>query len=84
MEGSTHDIMIMPCQHRHAGARLPVPDTDRLVIASTDDPWMLVVELDRADVVKVPMESEEAAVRLVVPHLNLVIITCNAPKSKKP
>jgi len=67
--------VIMPCQHRHAGARLPVPDTDCLVIASTDDPWMLVVELDCADVVKVAMESEEAAVRLVVPHLDLVIVT---------
>jgi hypothetical protein len=44
---------------------------------------MLVMELDRADVVKVAMEREEAAVFLVVPHLDLVIITCNAPKSKR-
>jgi hypothetical protein len=43
---------------------------------------MLVMELDRADVVKVAMEHEEVAVCLVVPHLDLVIITCNAPKSK--
>jgi hypothetical protein len=43
---------------------------------------MLVMELDRADVVKVAMEREEAAVCLVVSHLDLVIITCNAPKSK--
>lgn len=33
------------------------------------------MELDRADVVKVPMECEEAAMCLVVPHLNLVIVT---------
>jgi hypothetical protein len=44
---------------------------------------MLVMELDCADVVKVAMEREEAAVRLVVPHLDLVIITCNAKQRAK-
>jgi hypothetical protein len=44
---------------------------------------MLVMELDRADVVKVAMEREEAAVRLVVPHLDLVIVTCNSAKRAK-
>jgi hypothetical protein len=29
------------------------------------------------------MEREEAAVRLVVPHLDLVIITCNAKQRAK-
>jgi hypothetical protein len=68
--------MVMPSQHSHTGARLPVPDPDSLVITGTYNPWAFVMELHSTNVVKVPMEREEAAVGLVIPYLNLVIITC--------
>jgi hypothetical protein len=76
MERCTHDIMVMPSQHSHTGARLPVPDPDSLVITGTYNPWVFVMELHSTNVVKVPMECEEAAVGLVIPYLNIVIITC--------
>jgi len=63
-------------QNGYAGARLPVPDADGLVVAGADNPGVLVVELDGADVVEMSEESEEAPVELVVPDLNLVIVPC--------
>ena len=68
--------MIVTGQNGDAGARLPVPDADGLVVAGADNPGVLVVELDGADVVEVSEESEEAPVELVVPDLNLVIVPC--------
>lgn len=46
-------------KHRDAGARLPVPDADGLVVAGADDPGVLVVELHRPDVVQVAQQREE-------------------------
>lgn len=40
-----------------------------LVIGGRDDPRVLVVELHRADVVQVSQKREQAAPKLVVPHL---------------
>lgn len=40
-----------------------------LVVGSGDDPRILIVELNRADIVQVPEEGEETAPQLVVPHL---------------
>jgi hypothetical protein len=68
--------MVMPSEHSHTGARLPVPDPDSLVITGTYNPWVLMMELHSTNVVKVPMKREEAAMCLVIPYLNLVIITC--------
>jgi len=76
MEQGTHDVVIVTGQNGDARARLPVPDADGLVVAGADNPWVLVVELDGADVIKVSEESEEAPMELVVPHLDLVIVTC--------
>jgi len=76
MEQRTHDIVIVSGQNGDASARLPVPDSNGLVVASADDPGILVVELHGADVVEVAEEREEAAVELVVPHLDFVIVTC--------
>jgi hypothetical protein len=73
----------MPGQYSHASARLPVPDPDRLVIAGTHDPRVLVVELHGTDVVEVASKREQAAVRLVIPHLDLVIVTCIASRKQK-
>jgi hypothetical protein len=41
-----------------------------------------VVELHGTDVVEVASKREQAAVRLVVPHLDLVIVTCIASRKQ--
>jgi len=76
MEQSAHDIVVVASQNGDASARLPVPDANGLVVAGADNPGILVVELHGADVVEVAQEGEEAAVELVVPHLDFVIVTC--------
>mmetsp|Transcript_19296 Transcript_19296/g.34408 ORF Transcript_19296/g.34408 Transcript_19296/m.34408 type:complete len:239 (-) Transcript_19296:494-1210(-) len=53
VEVSTHDVMVVPRQHCDAGAGLPVPDADGLIIAPAHDPGVFLVELDRPDVVQV-------------------------------
>ena len=57
------------CEHADAGAALPVPDADGLVVAGGDHPGVLLVELHRPDVVQVAQQREEASPQLVVPHL---------------
>lgn len=63
-----------------AGTALPVPDSDRLVVAGTEDPREFVVELDGADVVHVAGEREETSLLLVVPDFQLVVV---APADKQ-
>mmetsp|Transcript_61993 Transcript_61993/g.98252 ORF Transcript_61993/g.98252 Transcript_61993/m.98252 type:complete len:202 (+) Transcript_61993:3072-3677(+) len=53
-EARAHDIVIVTCEHSDARTRLPIPNADSLVIGSTQNPWIFVVELDCADVVQVP------------------------------
>ncbi len=74
VESGAHHIVIVPGQHRDAGARLPVPDADGLVVGRVHDPWVLLVEGDRADVVQVAEQREEAPPQLVVPHFDLVVV----------
>ena len=68
MEARAHDVVVVSGEYRDAGAALPVPDPDGLVITGADDPGVLLVELDRADVVQVAQEGEQAAPQLVVPN----------------
>ena len=74
MERGAHHVVVVARQHRDAGAGLPVPDADGLVVGGTDDPGVLVVELDGADVVQVAQQREQAPPQLVVPDLNFVVI----------
>jgi hypothetical protein len=75
MELSAHDVVIVPSKNRDAVSGLPVPNTDGLVIGSRDDPRMLMVEVHSANVIDVPKEVEQATPLLVVPDLDLVIIS---------
>lgn len=38
VEGGAHDVVVVARQYRDAGARLPVPDADGLVVRRGDDP----------------------------------------------
>ena len=68
--------MIVASKHGDTSPRLPVPNADSLIVTSTHNPGVLVVELDSADVVEMAEKSEKAPVCFVVPDFNLVIITC--------
>ena len=70
VEQGTHDVVIVPREHADAGARLPVPDADGLVVAGGHDPRVLRVEGHRPDVVQVPQQREQAPPELVVPDLH--------------
>ena len=76
MESSAHDVVVVTSEHGDGVSALPVPDSNRLIIRSRDDPRVLGVELHRANVVQVPQEREQATPKLVAPHLDLVIIPC--------
>lgn len=58
----------------HASS-LPIPDTDGLIITRGADPGKFTVELDSTNVVKMTIESELALLSLIVPDLNLMIVT---------
>lgn len=74
MEHGTHDIVVMAGQHTDASTRLPVPHANGLIIAGTDDPGILCVELHCSDIVQVAQQREQTASQLVVPDFDLVII----------
>ena len=75
MELGTHDVVRMTCQNGNLVPILPVPNAHRLVIAGADDPGELHVELHRAYVVHMPLQSEHALLHLIVPHFDQVVIT---------
>lgn len=76
MELCAHDIVVMTGQDSDTVTRLPVPDTDGLIVGTTEDPWVFVVEVDSTNVIQVSCECELTATRLVVPDFDLVVISC--------
>jgi len=76
MELSTHDIVVMSGEDGDTVSRLPVPDTDGLIVGTTKDPWIFVVKVNGANVIQVSCESELTTTRLVVPDLDLVVVSC--------
>lgn len=65
----------MASKNRDLATVLPVPDSDGLVVTGGNNPGQVVVELDSANVVNVPVEREHAFLRLVAPNLDQVIVT---------
>lgn len=47
----------------------------RPTVTRTQDPGVLVVELDRAEVIQMPQEGEETAALFVVPNFDSIIVT---------
>lgn len=64
-QACSHDVVVVAGENGNALARLPVPDPDRLVVGSGEDPGVLVVEVDGADVVEVTVEGKKASAGLV-------------------
>lgn len=62
---NSHDVVVVARQYGDTLPTLPVPDPNGLIIRSREDPRVLVVEVDGADVVEVTVEGEETATGLV-------------------
>merc|ERR1719348_2118318 len=75
MELRAHDIVVVAREYGDAVPALPVPDAHSLVVRGGEDPGVLVVEEGGADVVQVAQQGEDAPALLVVPHLDLVVVT---------
>jgi len=75
VELGAHDVVVMSSKDADACARLPVPDPHCLIIRGGNNPGICGVEEHSADIVKVPGECEQTLSLLVVPHLDLVVIT---------
>lgn len=62
--------MVVTGENADAGAGLPVPDSDGLIVRGGQDPGIFRVEECRSNVIKMPEQGEDASLLLVVPHLN--------------
>mmetsp|Transcript_4441 Transcript_4441/g.16200 ORF Transcript_4441/g.16200 Transcript_4441/m.16200 type:complete len:212 (+) Transcript_4441:5152-5787(+) len=83
MKLNRHHVMIMASEHYKTwSARLlPIPDTHSLIVRRADHPRIFVVELNSPDVVKMPQQVRlQASSELVIPDLDLVIITTRYKK----
>ena len=74
MELSAHCVVIMSSHCANQGAVLPVPNPYRLIIGTRKDPWQLVVEEDRANIVQMAVEREQTPPTLVGPYFDLVVV----------
>lgn len=78
MEGSTHDIVVMPGQYTQAGSLIEVPQSQCLIITRRQDPRILCgigVKLNCTDVIKMTQQGEKTSAQFVIPNLDFVIIT---------
>jgi hypothetical protein len=67
--------MIVTGQNGQAGTALVVPETQRLVITSAQNPRVRVVELDRTDIIQMTKEGKETTAEFVIPDFDFVIVT---------
>ncbi|MFS7952076.1 hypothetical protein Hanom_Chr07g00602691 [Helianthus anomalus] len=68
--------MVVSSQNRYTGTRLPIPYPNSLIITSTNNPGVLMVKLNRPNIIKVAKQREQTPVQLVIPYFNFVIISC--------
>ena len=59
MELRTHDVVVGTSEDSDAFARLPIPNTEGLVIRGTDDPWILMVELNSTNLIQMIKQCKD-------------------------
>ena len=69
MEHCAHHVVIVTGENADAGARLPVPDANRLIVGCAKNPGIFVVENCGTNVVQVTQKGENASLLLVIPDL---------------
>ena len=74
MKIGAHDVVVVASEHSDAGARLPVPNANGLIVRGRQNPRVFVVKLNGANVVEVTEQREEATTLLVVPDLDFVVV----------
>lgn len=80
MELCAHHVMVVACENANASARLPVPDTNGLIVRGTQHPRIFVMENSCANVVQVPKQREDASLLLIVPYFNLEVVATGYEK----
>ena len=78
MEGRAHDVVVVSRENTQTTPLVKIPQPQGLFVRGTEDPGKLRgvgMELDRANVVQMAQEVEEAAAGLVVPDLDLVVVS---------
>ena len=76
MEESCHDIIGVPTKNIQMLSRLPIPNSNCIIIRARDDPRVLGVELHGSDIIgMLDRESEEAFPVFQTPNFDFVIIT---------
>lgn len=69
MEHGAHNIMIVAGEYRDTSSRLPIPNTNRLIVRCAQYPWILMMEKCCTDIVQMSKQCEYAAAFFVVPEL---------------
>lgn len=75
MELSAHDVVAVTCKDGYNTPALPIPESDSLIVTTTENPRQFNMELHSSNVVQVAGKSKQALFSFVVPYLNFVIIT---------
>ena len=81
VELGAHGVVVVAGEDADALSALPVPDPHGLIIRGGQDPWILVMEHCRPDVVKMTQQGEDAASLLVIPHFDLIVISSRDKES---
>jgi hypothetical protein len=75
VEHRAHHVVVVTGEDADAGATLPVPDSDGLVVRCRNNPGVLVMEHGSSDVVKMAEQSENATFLFVIPDFDFVVVT---------
>ena len=63
------DIVVVSSQNTNNSSSLPIPDSDGLIIRSTQDPRVLLMEKSRSDVIQMTQQSEQTPTLFIIPEL---------------
>jgi hypothetical protein len=75
MKASGHYVVRVTSQDSYNASILPVPYAYGLIIWAWTDPRQILVEFYCPNIIQVSCQSKETLFCLIVPHLNLMIIT---------
>ncbi|TDH67254.1 hypothetical protein CCR75_000066 [Bremia lactucae] len=73
-EGAPRTVFLRRPVVSQTRARLPIPDTNGLVVTTAQDPRIFLVELHRTNIVEMAEQRKETASELVVPYFEFIVI----------
>ena len=69
MKLGAHDVVVVACEDADAVSRLPVPNANCLIVGTTDDPRILMMEEGGSDIIQMTEKSKNTSAQFVVPNL---------------